>query len=328
MSILIGDLSLRYGLMLAPMAGYTDYAMRRICRECGAEYLVSEMVSAKALVYQDRKSIPLARIRPEELPAAVQLFGAEPEVLAEAARLLEAGVAGGAKPSAIDLNFGCPVRKITANGEGSALMKSPKLIEQIVSRVSKAVKIPVTAKLRIGWDEASRNVVECALRAEAGGATAVCIHGRTRTQQYSGEADLEAIAEVVRALTIPVIGNGDVRDGASAMRMLRETGCAALMIGRGAVGNPFVFREIAAAIDGRPYVAPTLADGLSLGLRQLRYAIEDKGEETAVLETRKSFASYLVGFRGAASWRARIHSASSYAELEAISEEILGVAES
>ena len=195
MSIVIGDVSLRYGLMLAPMAGYTDYAMRRICRECGAEYLVSEMVSAKALVYQDRKSIPLARIRPEELPAAVQLFGAEPDVLAEAARLLEAGVAGGAKPSAIDLNFGCPVRKITANGEGSALMKSPKLIEQIVSRVSKAVKIPVTAKLRIGWDEASRNAVECALRAEAGGATAVCIHGRTRTQQYSGEADLDAIAD-------------------------------------------------------------------------------------------------------------------------------------
>jgi nifR3 family TIM-barrel protein len=313
--------------MLAPMAGYTDYAMRRICRELGAEYLISEMVSAKALVYGDRKSAPLARIRADESPAAVQLFGSEPEVLAEAARLVESGIAGGVPPTAIDLNFGCPVRKITGNGEGSALMKTPRQIEAIVRAVANAVSIPVTAKLRIGWDESSRNAVECALFAEAGGAAAVCIHGRTRTQQYSGEADLAAIAEVVEALCIPVIGNGDVRDGKSALRMLRETGCAALMIGRGAVGNPFVFREIASAIDGRDFTPPTLAESLAVGLRQLRYAIEDKGEETAVLETRKSFASYLVGFRGAAALRARIHEAKTYAELEALAREILSASE-
>ena len=317
MSILIGDVSLRSGLMRAPMAGYTDYAMRRICRECGAEYLVSEMVSAKALVYQDRKSIPLARIRPEELPAAVQLFGAEPDVLAEAARLLEAGVAGGAKPSAIDLNFGCPVRKITANGEGSALMKSPKLIEQIVSRVSKAVKIPVTAKLRIGWDEASRNAVECALRAEAGGAAAVCIHGRTRTQQYSGEADLEAIAEVVRALAIPVIGNGDIASAADALRRLRESGCHGVMIGRAAVGNPFLFREVAAALRGEPIPPPpTAEERRRVALAHLAAAIRDKGERCAVREARKQIASYLHGMPGAAAARAAINAAETYAEIE------------
>ena len=322
----IGGAELHYGLMLAPMAGYTDYAMRRICRELGAEYLVTEMVSAKALVYGDRKSAPLARIRADESPAAVQLFGSEPSVLAEAARMVEGGIAGGVAPTAIDLNFGCPVRKITGNGEGSALMKTPRQIESIVRAVADAVSIPVTAKLRIGWDEQSKNAVECALRAEAGGAATVCIHGRTRTQQYSGEADLEAIGEVVRALSVPVIGNGDVKDGKNALRMLRETGCAALMIGRGAVGNPFVFREIAAAIDGRPYLPPTLAESLAVGLRQLRYAIEDKGEETAVLETRKSFASYLVGIRGAAALRARIHEASTYAELACLTEEILRTA--
>lgn len=327
MALTIGGARLHYGMMLAPMAGYTDYAMRRICRELGAEYLISEMVSAKALVYGDRKSAPLARIRADESPAAVQLFGSEPEVLAEAARLVESGIAGGVPPTAIDLNFGCPVRKITGNGEGSALMKTPRQIEAIVRAVANAVSIPVTAKLRIGWDESSRNAVECALFAEAGGAAAVCIHGRTRTQQYSGEADLAAIAEVVEALCIPVIGNGDVRDGKSALRMLRETGCAALMIGRGAVGNPFVFREIASAIDGRDFTPPTLAESLAVGLRQLRYAIEDKGEETAVLETRKSFASYLVGFRGAAALRARIHEAKTYAELEALAREILSASE-
>lgn len=327
MSLTIGGVTLRHGLLLAPMAGYTDYAMRRICRELGAEYLVSEMVSAKALVYGDRKSIPLARIREDELPAAVQLFGSEPEVLAEAARLLEGGLAGGARPTAIDLNFGCPVRKITANGEGSALMKDPRRIESIVRAVSDSVSIPVTAKLRVGWDEASRNAVECALRAEAGGAAAVCIHGRTRTQQYSGEADLAAIASVAEALSIPVIGNGDVRDGKSALRMKKETGCAALMIGRGAVGNPFVFREIASALEGIPYAEPNLAERLSVGLRQLSYAVADKGEETAVLETRKSFAAYLVGFRGAAALRARIHSAETYANLASLAEEILSQSE-
>ena len=181
----------------------------------------------------------------------------------------------------------------------------------------------MTAKLRVGWDPESKNAVECALRAEAGGATAVCIHGRTRSQLYSGEADREAIAEVVRVLTIPVIGNGDVRDVASAKRMLEETGCRALMIGRGAVGNPFVFREIAACLEGKPYTPPTLAERIEVGLRQLEYAIEDKGEFTAVLETRKSLAAYIVGLRGAAAWRDRIHSVGTRDGIHAVFAELL-----
>lgn len=318
MSLKIGNVSLTYGLMLAPMAGYTDRAMRRVCRELGAEYLVSEMVSAKALVYQDRKSAPLARVLPDELPSAVQLFGSEPDILREAARIVSCGIQGGVPPSAIDLNFGCPVRKITGNGEGSALMKTPQRIEQITAAVARASALPVTVKLRAGWDAESRNAAECARAAEAGGAALICVHGRTRSQLYAGEADLGIIGEVVRAVSVPVVGNGDVRDAASARRMLDRTGCAALMIGRGAVGNPFVFREIAASMAGESYTPPTLAERITVGLRQLSYAILDKGEETAVLESRKALAAYVVGVRGAAAVRARIHGATSERELREI----------
>ncbi len=318
MSLKIGSVNLKYGLMLAPMAGYTDRAMRRVCRELGAEYLVSEMVSAKALLYQDRKSAPLARLLPDELPAAVQLFGAEPEILAEAARIVSHGMLGGAPPSAIDLNFGCPVRKITGNGEGSALMKTPRRIEEITAAVARATSLPVTVKIRAGWDGESRNAAECARAAEAGGATLICVHGRTRSEFYAGEADLGIIGEVVRAVSVPVVGNGDVRDAASARRMLDETGCAALMIGRGAVGNPFVFREIAASMAGEEYTPPTLGERIEVGLRQLSYAILDKGEETAVLESRKALAAYIVGVRGAAAVRARIHEAGSEQELREV----------
>lgn len=340
MSLKIGDYQLKYGLMLAPMAGVTDSTFRELCISCGAEFTVSEMVCAKALCYEQRSkklstegynTAMLARVPQTQMPMSVQIFGSEPEFMAEAAAMIEncsyKGCTSDCAPAAIDINMGCPVRKITSNGEGSALMKDPRRIESIVRSVSDAVSIPVTAKLRVGWDEASRNAVECALRAEAGGAAAVCIHGRTRTQQYSGEADLAAIASVAEALSIPVIGNGDVRDGKSALRMIKETGCAALMIGRGAVGNPFVFREIASALEGIPYAEPNLAERLSVGLRQLSYAVADKGEETAVLETRKSFAAYLVGFRGAAALRARIHSAETYAHLASLAEEILSQSE-
>ena len=318
MSLKIGDVSLEYGLMLAPMAGYTDRAMRRICRELGAEYLVSEMVSAKALVYQDRKSAPLARVLADELPCAVQLFGSEPEILAEAARIVSGGMQGGVPPSAIDLNFGCPVRKITGNGEGSALMKTPRRIEEITAAVARATALPVTVKLRAGWDGESRNAAECARAAEAGGAALICVHGRTRNELYAGNADLGIIGEVVRAVSVPVVGNGDVRDAHSARWMLEETGCAALMIGRGAVGNPFVFREIRAGLAGKDCAPPTLRERIETGLRQLSYAILDKGEETAVLESRKALAAYIVGVRGAAAIRARIHEAGSEAELREI----------
>ena len=323
MPLKIGEVTLRYGLMLAPMAGYSDRAMRRICREMGAEYTVSEMVSAKALVYRDRKTAPLARLTNDELPAAVQLFGSEPEILAEAARMAERGACGGARPSAIDLNFGCPVRKITGNGEGSALMRTPQRIEQITAAVCGAVKIPVTVKLRAGWDENSRNAAECARAAEAGGASVICVHGRTRNEFYSGSADLGIIREAVEAVSVPVVGNGDVRDGASARRMLDETGCAALMIGRGAIGNPFVFEEIRASLAAQSWQPPTLAERIETGLRQLRYAIMDKGEETAVLESRKALAAYIGGVRGAAAVRAAIHTAQSERELIEIVREFL-----
>ncbi len=327
MPLTIGGITLRHGLMLAPMAGYTDRAMRRICRELGAEYLVSEMVSAKALVYGDRKSAPLARLAEDELPCAVQLFGAEPKFLAEAARIVSAGVPNGARPTAIDLNFGCPVRKITGNGEGSALMKTPRRIAEITEAVARATDLPVTVKIRAGWDLDSRNAAECARAAEAGGASLITVHGRTRQEFYAGKADIGIIAEVVSAVSVPVVGNGDIRDAESARKMLSESGCAALMIGRGAVGNPFVFGEIAAALSGEPYSPPSIAERIRVGLRQLAYAVEDKGEETAVLESRKALAAYIVGARGAAAVRARIHEGKSEAELREIALAFLEEAE-
>ena len=228
----IGSVLFPHGLFLGPMAGYTDFAMRTVCREMGAEGLVTEMVSAKAVVFGDRKTIPLARVSAEECPCAVQLFGHEPEVLAEAARIVAAGVGGGVAPTMIDLNMGCPVHKIVSGGDGSALMRDPALAERIVRAVRDAVKIPVTVKIRLGWDDAHRNAPEVARAAERGGADAVFVHGRTRTQFYAGTADYRGIGEGVRAVSLPVIGNGDVRDAEGGARLLRESGCAGIMVGR------------------------------------------------------------------------------------------------
>lgn len=320
MAIQIGAVRLPLGLFLAPMAGYTDRAMRQICREMGAEFTVTEMVSAKALCYGDRKSAPLARLLPQELPAAVQLFGSEPDILAEAARKIADGETGGAIPTAIDLNFGCPVRKITGNGEGSALMKDPRQICRIVTAVVSAVSLPVTVKLRAGWDDTQKNAAECARAAVEGGCSAVFLHGRTRDMMYSGHADRSVIREVCRAVPVPVIGNGDIRDAASARRMLDETGCAGLMVGRGAVGNPFVFREITAALLGLPYSPPTVSERIVLALRQLTLSVSDKGEKMAIPESRKQIAAYISGIRGAAALRNRINTAGTEAEIR----EVLG----
>lgn len=305
-----------HGLFLGPMAGYTDFAMRTVCREMGAEGLVTEMVSAKAVVYGDRKTIPLARVSAEECPCAVQLFGHEPEVLAEAARIVAAGVGGGVAPTMIDLNMGCPVHKIVSGGDGSALMRDPALAERIVRAVRDAVKIPVTVKIRLGWDDAHRNAPEVARAAESGGADAMFVHGRTRTQFYAGTADYRGIGEVVRAVSLPVIGNGDVRDAEGGARLLRESGCAGIMVGRGAVGNPFLFRTLAALLSGQPLPPPpTAAEKYAVAKRQLTLAAKEKGESVAVLEARKHLGEYLRGIRGGSAARAEIFRAESAGEM-------------
>lgn len=312
----IGSVLFPHGLFLGPMAGYTDFAMRTVCREMGAEGLVTEMVSAKAVVYGDRKTIPLARVSAEEWPCAVQLFGHEPEVLAEAARIVAAGVGGGVAPTMIDLNMGCPVHKIVSGGDGSALMRDPALAERIVRAVRDAVKIPVTVKIRLGWDDAHRNAPEVARAAESGGADAVFVHGRTRTQFYAGTADYRGIGEVVRAVSLPVIGNGDVRDAEGGARLLRESGCAGIMVGRGAVGNPFLFRTLAALLSGQPLPPPpTAAEKYAVAKRQLTLAAKEKGESVAGLEARKHLGEYLRGIRGGSAARAEIFRAESAGEM-------------
>ena len=314
----IGNHSLKHGIMLAPMAGYTDRAMRVLCANMGAEWCVTEMVSAKATVYGDKKTALLSRIRPDEGRVALQIFGSEPDVMARAAEILARGIEGGVPPLAIDINMGCPVNKIFGNGEGSALMKNPELIRDIVRSVSGVLDIPTTVKLRAGVDRQSVNAVECALAAEDGGAALICVHGRTRSEMYSGEVDREIIKNVKQSVHTPVIANGDILSAADALSMLEHTGADGVAIGRGAVGNPFIFTEIAAALEGREYIAPTLAERAECALSQLRLAAEDKGERIAVPEARKQIALYLKGFRGAATLRAEINRAESYTEVERI----------
>lgn len=321
----IGDNTLECGIMLAPMAGFSDRAMRLLCHEYGAEWLVTEMVSAKATVYKDKKTALLSRIYPDEGKVALQIFGSEPEVMAEAAGILSLPVSEGcAAPSAIDINMGCPVNKIFTNGEGSALMKNPALIYDIVRATVGATALPVTVKLRIGVDEKHINAVECALAAEEGGAELITVHGRTRAQMYSGEVNREIIKNVKDSLHIPVIANGDILSGADALSMLRDTGADGIAIGRGAVGNPFIFSEVRAALMGEEYIEPTLAERAECALRQLRLASFDKGERIAVPEARKQIASYLKGFRGAATIRAAVNTATSYTEVEKIIRDALG----
>ena len=315
MGIKIGQIELKHGLCLAPMAGYTDRAMRFVCHKYGAEYSVTEMVSAKAVVYGDKKTFALSKILPDEGPVAVQIFGSEPEIMAEAAYTLS-NTMDSMPPVAIDINMGCPVNKIFSNGEGSALMKNPRLIERITRAVSSAVKIPTTVKIRSGINSSSINAIECALAAEEGGASLLCIHGRTREQMYGGLADREIIKNVKSALQIPVIANGDVVDGESALAMLRDTSADGIAVGRGAVGNPFIFSEISALLEGVEFVPPPLDERIDTALLQLRLAVEEKGEKIAIPEARKQIALYLRSFRGAARIRAEINRALTYCEVE------------
>ena len=316
----LGRLKLNHGLILAPMAGFTDRAMRLVCHGQGAEYTVTEMVSAKAIVYGDRKTCILGRIAADEGPVGLQLFGSDPDVMARATERASLGFGGEGyvPPVAIDINMGCPVKKIFDNGEGSALMRDPELIYRIVMATVESTDLPVTVKMRRGIKNGEELAVECALAAESAGAAMVCVHGRTRAEMYSGRADREIIKKVKNSLRIPVVANGDVTSASEALSMLRETGADGLAIGRGAIGNPFVFAEIAAALSADSYTPPTLRERGETALAQLRYAVLDKGEGVAVREARGQLAFYFRGFRGAAHLRGEINRATSFCEVEAL----------
>lgn len=319
MGFTLGNTKLEYGIMLAPMAGFSDSAMRSISREMGAEYSVTEMVSAKAVCFGDKKTVSLAAIRKEEGPVGLQIFGSEPDIMARAAEILSRGCGGEfVPPVAIDINMGCPVHKIFSNGEGSALMKNPELIYRIVKATSSAVDLPLTVKLRRGVDSDSINAVECALAAEEGGARMICLHGRTRVEMYSGKVNRDIIRDVKKALHIPLVANGDITCGRDALDMLAYTGADGVAVGRGAVGNPFIFREILSALRGEDYTPPTRREVVETALLQLSLSVEQKGERVAVPESRKQIASYIHGFSGAASIRARINEKDKYSEVREI----------
>ena len=315
-------ISFKHNIFLAPMAGYSDRAMRLVCHKHGAEHAVSEMVSAKAVTFGDKKTFNLARIMPDEGPVSIQIFGSEPEVMAEAAHKLS-NPTEGVRPVAIDINMGCPVHKIFSNGEGSALMRDPDLIFRITKAVSGSIDIPTTVKIRAGVSSTSINAVECARAAEEGGASLITIHGRTREQMYGGLADREIIKNVKNSLQIPLIANGDIVDAASALSMFSDTGADGIAIGRGAVGNPFIFNEIICALEGRDYTEPTLEERVDTALLQLRVSIEEKGERMAIPEARKQIALYLRSFRGAARIRAEINRATTYDEVAAALKSVL-----
>lgn len=312
----IGSLDLKYGLVLAPMAGFSDSAMRTVCHECGAEYSVTEMVSATAVIYGDKKTFKLAGIGEGEGPVGLQIFGKDPAVMAEAAARLTAAREDSLMPVAVDINMGCPVNKIYSNGEGSALMRDPDLIYKITRAVSSAISLPTTVKIRLGVDRGSVNAIECALAAEEGGASAIAVHGRTRSEMYSGSADYSEIRRVKEKIRLPLIANGDVTGYESYKRILAETGADAVMIGRGAIGNPFVFDKIRHGVDGIEYREPTLEERVAVAMRQLSISSAEKGEYTAVREARGQLAHYFKGFSGAAQLRGEINMAESKAEIE------------
>ncbi len=300
----IGTIELDNPFVLAPLAGITDLPMRRLAKEQGAAMVFSEMISAKGLWYKDKNTERLLATEPEEAPLMYQLFGSEPEIMAYAARALkDRGNAG------IDINMGCPVPKVVKNGEGSALLKTPDLLYEIVKAVVDNAGKPVTGKIRIGWDEDSINAVEIAKAIEAAGAAAVSVHGRTRMQYYSGNADWDMIRQVKKAVNIPVFGNGDVFSGEDAIRLMDETGCDGVMIARGALGNPWIFRDAIALWKGeeKPQ-APTTEDKINMMLRHLEDLAAHKSEYAAVRGMRKHVGWYLKGVHGSAAIRREVNS--------------------
>lgn len=332
MSLKIGNTTLKHGIILAPLAGVADYAFRRICRSHGAELTVSEMISAKAICYGDKKTPLLAKITEYETPEAIQLFGSDPVFMAAAARRVAAGeFSPHFLPAAIDINCGCPVNKIVSNGEGSSLMRTPELVGDIVSAVKAAVSevsdIPVTVKIRAGWDENSINAPQVARIAEEAGAALIAVHGRTRSQMYSGKADRGVIKAVKDSVKVPVIANGDIYSAEDAVSILTETGCDGIMVARGALGNPYIFEEITAVFEGREFIPPTITEMIDTALEHLSYIIEDKGEHIGILQARKHLSWYIKGMRGSARLRDEVNRTENFDGVKVLMERLRSEAE-
>ena len=321
MKLKIGNVELDAPVILAPMAGVTDQAFRLLSREQGAGLVCMEMVSAKAIYYGNRNTEDLMRIHPDELPVSLQLFGSDADIMAEMAKRIED------RPfSILDINMGCPVPKVVNNREGSALMKEPKLVEEIVRKVSRAIRKPVTVKIRKGFDAEHVNAVEIAKIAEDAGAAAIAVHGRTRAQYYAGEADWDCIRAVKEAVSIPVIGNGDVTSAAAAKEMLTKTGCDGVMVGRTAQGNPWIFREIVTYLqtDSLP-PRPDAGEVRRMVERHAALLLDLKGEYTGIREMRKHLAWYTAGYPNSARFRQQINSMETMEELLAGLDQIFSV---
>ena len=315
----IGTIEVENPLFLAPMAGVTDWAYRTVCAKLGADVTVTEMVSSRALVYQDQKSRKLLR-KNEGSICGAQIFGNDPEIMAKAAALaLEISGCG-----FIDINMGCPMPKIANSGDGCGLMRTPELAGQIVAAVKKAVEVPVTVKCRLGWDKGSLNVLEFTKRMEQSGADMVAVHGRTRSMLYSGVADWDTIRKVKEQLSIPVIANGDIVGGESAKKCLKWTGADGLMIGRSVFGDPWVFEEVKAALKGEEYAGrPCLKDRISVAVEQFKLSEQDHGEHIACLEARKHFAWYLRGVRNASYYKKEITSLKTMEDIYRVARDIV-----